>query len=262
MKVLSRRSLRTGALVAASLSLAACASAAHPRAGTVSTSRMGVVKGPGVVAPGVVQVEAGYSHAERDGRIRRAYGETLLRAGLGHDTELRATLPSYLRMVTPTARPEGMGDAALAVKHRLLPPAGWRPGLAITVGTTLPTGADAVGAGAAQPEGSVSAEWRLPARLALVALAAHRDAVLAGDRFGQNTLGVAGRAELSRRMGAQLEYARISSTRVGAADVGQVRATGALHLTPNLQLDGWLGRATQDGVPAETQLGFGITRRW
>jgi hypothetical protein len=262
MNVPSARSLRIGMLAAASLALVACATGGEPRAGVVNTSRMGVVKGPGVVAPGVLQVEAGYSQAERGERIRRAYGETLLRAGLGHDTELRATLPAYLRTTSPTGSPEGASDAALALKHRVRAPAGWRPGLALTLGTTLPTGAEAVGAGAAQPEAIASAEWRLPHATAVVVLAGHRHAVLAGDRFGQNTLGAAARTDFGRSVTGQLEYARISATRAGAADVGQLRGTLALRLTRDLQLDGWAGRATQDGAPAEAQFGVGFTRRW
>jgi hypothetical protein len=258
----ARRSMRTAAAVAAALTLAACATPAQPRAGAVSTSRMGVVKGPGVVAAGVLQVEAGYSQGQRVERTRRAFGETLLRVGLGRETELRATFPSYLRTVTPAATTEGMGDAAVALKHRFRQAGGWSPGISLTLGSTLPTGGGGVGAGAAQPEAVLAAEWPLPRRLALVGLAAHRQAVLGGDRFGQNTLGAAGRAELTRAVGAQLEYSRVSATRAGAADVDQVRATAAFRLTRDLQLDGWAGRVTQAGTPAETQFGFGFTRRW
>lgn len=254
------RPFRLAALAAASVLLAGCGATGRP--GAVSTSRMGVVKGPGVVAAGVLQVEAGYARGERDGRTRDVFGETLLRAGLGYDTELRATFPSYLRTATPAATTEGAGDAALALKHRFRAPAGWLPGISVTLGSTLPTGARAMGAGGAQPEGVLAAEWRLPRRLALVGIAAHREAVLQGDRFGQNTLGAAARAELTNAVGAQVEYTRISSTRAGAADAGQVRATAALRLTPDLQLDGWAGRVTQAGTPAETQLGLGFTRRW
>lgn len=86
--------------------------------------------------------------------------------------------------------------------------------------------------------------------------------MLADDRFGQNTLGAAARADLSQAVAAQLEYTHVSSTRAGSTDVGQVRATLALRLTRDLQLDGWAGRATQSGVPAETLFGLGVTRRW
>lgn len=252
-------SIRITLLAAALLLPAAAEAQTGP---PVSTSRMGVVKGPGVVAAGVLQVEAGYSQAHRDERIRRAFGETLLRVGLGRQTELRATFPSYLRTETPGTTAEGASDAALALKHRFRQPAGWLPGLSLTAGSTLPTGADDFSAGGAQPEAIAAAEWRLPHRVALVGTAGHREAVLAGDRFGQNTLGVASRVDLTQAMAAQLEYSRVSATRAGAVDAGQLRATAALRLTRDLQLDGWAGRTTQEGVPAETLFGFGFTRRW
>jgi hypothetical protein len=257
--------IRPGVAVLAvvALSLAACATGVHPRAGSVSTSRMGVVKGPGVVAAGVLQVEAGYSRGQRDERTRHVFGETLLRVGFGFNTELRATFPSYLRTTAPgVATTEGASDAALAVKHRFRQPAGWLPGISLTVGSTLPTGADAVSAGGAQPEAVAAAEWRLPHRLALVGLAAHREAVFQDDHFGQNTLGAAARADLTQAVGVQVEYSHVSSTRAGAVDAGQARASAALRLTRDLQLDGWVGRITQDGVPAETLFGVGFTRRW
>lgn len=251
---------RAAALLVAALCFSACATGRRP--GAVSTSRMGVVKGPGVVAAGVLQVEAGYTRAEREERTRHVIGETLLRAGLGRQTELRATLPSYLRTVTPATVLEGTGDAHLALKHRFRQAAGWMPGVSMTVGSTLPTGADAVSAGKAQPEVIVAAEWRLPRQLVVVGTAGHREAVLGEDRFGQNTLGAALRADLTRAVGAQVEYVRVMSTRAGATDVNQLRATAALRVTGDLQLDGWAGRASQAGVPAETQFGVGFTRRW
>jgi hypothetical protein len=254
------RPIRIAVALAAALSLAACAATARP--GAVNTSRMGVVKGTGIVAPGVVQLEAGYVHAERGERTRDVLGEALLRVGLGRDTELRATLPSYLHVETPAATTDEASDAHLAVKHRFRQPAGWLPGVSVVVGSTLPTGGHTVGAGEAQPEAVAAVEWRLPHKLWLVGTGGHRAAVFQGDRFGQNTLGVAGRAELTATVATQLEYSRVTATRAGAQALNQLRATAAYRLTRDLQLDGWVGRATQEGVPAETQLGLGFTRRW
>jgi hypothetical protein len=110
------------------------------------------------------------------------------------------------------------------------------PGVSPTGGTTLPTGEDAFSAGEAQPEAIAAAEWRLPRRLAVIGTA--------GDRFGQNTLGAAARGPVGT-VAAQVEYARVSSTGAGAKDVDQLRATAALRLTRDLQLDGWAGRVSQ-----------------
>lgn len=255
----TRRPLRIATLAALFLAASAAAQAGPA---PVATSRMGVVKGPGVVAPGVLQLEAGYLHGERGGRTRDAFGEALLRVGLGRQTELRATLPSYLRTRTPATTAQGLGDAHVALKHRFRQAAGWMPGVSLALGTTLPTGAEGVSAGRAQPEAIVAAEWRLPRRLALVGTAGHRQAVLGEDRFGQNTLGAAARADLSRALAAQVEYTHVMSTRAGATDAGQLRATAALRLTRDLQLDAWAARITQPGVADETLLGLGLTRRW
>jgi Putative MetA-pathway of phenol degradation len=254
------RHTRIATLLAVMLLASACA--ATQRAGVVNTSRMGVVKGPGVVAAGVLQLEAGYLRADRGERTRDIVGEPLLRVGLGRDTELRATFPSYLRTQTPTVESEGFGDAAIALKHRFRQSAGWMPGVSLTVGTTLPTGEDPFSAGEAQPEAIAAAEWRLPRRLAVVGTAGHRHAVAAGDRFGQSTLGAAARADLSGAVAAQVEYSYVTFTRAGAGDAGQLRATAAFRLTRNLQLDAWAGRIDQGGVPDETLFGLGFTRRW
>lgn len=251
--------LRALALVAGLLAAPAALTA---QGGGVSTSRMGAVKSPGVVAAGVVQVEAGVSQGDRDERTRRTFGEVLLRVGVGRDTELRAILPSYQRTVSPTDSVAGLGDAGVAVKHRFRRAAGWRPGLASTLTATLPTGATEVGAGALQPEASVAAEWRVLPRLSLLTQAGHREAVADDDRYGQNTLGAALRANLSQVLATQLEYANVSTTRAGATDRHQLRATLAARLTQDLQLDGWGGRVTQRGVAAEAQFGVGITSRW
>lgn len=256
----TRRPARIATLLLAALLVSACAATGRP--GVVNTSRMGVVKGPGVVAAGVLQLETGYLHADRDERTRHVIGEPLLRVGLGRETELRATFLPYLRTETPTAETEGFGDAGIALKHRFRQPAGWMPGVSLTVGTTLPTGEDAFTAGQAQPEAIAAAEWRLPRQLAVIGTVGHRQAIAAGDRFGQNTVGAAARADLSRVVAAQMEYTHVTSTREGAADAGQLRATAAFRLTRDLQLDGWAGRISQDGVPDETLFGLGFTRRW
>ena len=209
----------------------------------------------------MVQLEAGYSRARLDQRTRHAFGETLVRVGVGPRTELRAGLSPYLRTVTPAATVQGIGDASVGVKHRLRDAAGWAPAVALTVGTTLPTGARGVGAGAAQPEGALAAEWKLPHGLRALGMASYRNAIAAGDRYGLTTVAAGGRANLGSSAAAQVEYARVASTRAGAADVHHLRVGGALRLTPDLQLDGWAGRATSAGTH-ETLLGIGFACRW
>lgn len=245
----------------AALVLLAAGCATGPRAGVISTSRLGIAKAAGTVAPGVVQLEAGYSQAHRDERTQHSIGETLLRVGMGPRTEARIGISSYQRTETPAATVEGLADASVAVKHRLHDGAGWLPSLAVTAGTTLPTGADRVGASALQPEGSMAAEWTLPRGLRALLFAAHREGIAAGDRFGQNTVSAAGRVIVAPGMMGQLEFVRASSTREGATDVYQLRAGAAARLTPSLQLDVWGGRTSSSGRH-ERLFGVGFARRW
>ncbi|HEX8360363.1 MAG TPA: hypothetical protein VF613_09655, partial [Longimicrobium sp.] len=184
---MTRAGIRHAAAYAATL-LFAAGCAAGPRAGVISTSRLGIAKVAGTVAPGVVQLEAGYSHAHRDERTQHSIGETLLRVGVGPRTEARIGISSYQRTETPAATVEGLADASLALKHRLRNAAGWLPALAVTAGSTIPTGAERVSASGLQPEGSLAAEWVLPRGIRPLAFASHREGIAAGDRFGQNTV--------------------------------------------------------------------------
>lgn len=245
---------------AALLLLAAGCATARP-ATPAATSRPGIAKPAGTVAPGHFQLETGYSRAHQDGRTRHLIGETLVRAGVGPRTEVRAGWASYQRTVTDAATVEGAGDASLSVKHRFTTAAGWTPAFAITAGTTLPTGADRVSAGEAQPEGAVSAEWALPRGVRALGFVSHRSAIVADDRFGSTTAAVAGRVPLGARAFGHLEYVRTMVTREGAVDVDQLRAGAALRLTHDVLLDAFAGRAHAAG-PHEYIFGIGLTSRW
>lgn len=250
---------RRALLAAAPLLLAACATAPKPT--PISSSRLGIAKSTGTVTRGVVQLEAGYSRAHQEGRTRQTFGETLLRIGLGPRTEGRLGLSSYLRTATEDGTVEGRGDGSVGMKHRLRDAAGHLPGIAFTLGTSIPTGVGRVGAGALQPEAGLSTEWLLPAGFRGLAAGSYRNLVNDDDRFGQATIAAGARRNLFPRTVGQLEYAFTHATRDGAADVRQVRASAGVRITPDLQLDAWAARATSAGVP-ETQLGIGFARRW
>jgi hypothetical protein len=213
------------------------------------------------VVRGVVQLEAGYLRGHQDGRTRQNFGETLLRVGMGPRTEARIGVPSYQRTATPAATVEGLGDASLAVKHRLRDATHGLPAVGVVVGSTVPVGADRVSAGAFQPEAALLTEWKLPEGFRALGMASFRHAVAAGDRYGLTTLVGAARRGLGPRTVAQLDYAWATSTRAGASDVHQLRAGAAVRLTPSLQLDAWAGRASTAGVH-EHLFGLGFAQRW
>src|SRR5215213_8117184 len=195
----TRSSLRATTLATLALIAAGCATAtagAPTTSPPIATSRLGMAKGTGTVPTGMVQLEAGYSRARLDQRTRHAIGESLIRVGLGPRTEARASLSSYMRTVTPTGTVQGMGDASFSLKHRLRDSDGWIPSVAVTAGSTLPTGKDGIGAGAFQPEAGTSLEWKLPHGLRAIGMASWRDAIASGDRYGVTTLVAAGRTNI------------------------------------------------------------------
>jgi len=253
------RPVRHAAMAALPL-LAACATA-HPNTAPIASSRLGIAKATGTVAPGRVQLEAGYSRGQQDGRTRQSFGETLVRIGVGPHTEGRISLSSYQRTVTPAATVQGMGDASVSVKHKLRDAAHGLPAVAILVGTTVPTGAAKMSAGEPQPEAALMTEWRLPAGFRALAMGSFRDAVAAGDRYGLTTVAAGARRNVCDHVTAQLEYAQVHSTRAGAFDTRHLRAGAMLRLTPTLQLDAWAGRATTHGVH-EQLFGVGFAQRW
>jgi len=241
--------------------LAGACATARPAAAPIASSRLGIAKPTGTVAPGRVQLEAGYSRGHQDGRTREFFGETLVRVGVGPRTEGRVSLSSYQRSVTPGATVTGLGDASVSVKHRLRDAGHGLPAVAILVGTTVPTGAEKMSAGEPQPEGALMTEWKLPAGFKALGMASFRDAVAAGDRYGLTTLAAGARRNLCDHVTGQLEYAQVHSTRAGAADVRHLRAGAMLRITPTLQLDAWAGRASTAGVH-EHLFGLGFARRW
>jgi len=247
--------------VALPLLLAGACATARPASAPIASSRLGIAKATGTVAPGRVQLEAGYSRGHQDGRTRELFGETLVRVGVGPRTEGRIGLSSYQRTVTPAATVTGLGDASVSVKHRLRDAAHGLPAVAVLLGTTVPTGAEKVSAGELQPEGALMTEWRLPAGFRALGTASFRDAVAAGDRYGLTTLAAGARRSLGDHVTGQLEYAQVRSTRAGAADAHHLRAGAMLRITPTLQLDAWAGRATTRGVH-EHLFGLGFARRW
>ncbi|HEX8831236.1 MAG TPA: hypothetical protein VF705_08735, partial [Longimicrobium sp.] len=179
----------------------------------------------------------------------------------GRETELRLGIPSYQRTVTPALTTAGVADASVALKHRLRTARGLLPALAATAGATLPTGEKEVSSGAVQPEAALAAEWTLAPKLRGAAFLAHRSSVLQDDRFGVTTAALAGRVDLGRGALFQLDAARAHSTRAGGTGTTRGRATFALRITNDLQLDAWGERASTSGA-AEHLVGLGLARRW
>ncbi len=163
--------------------------AAHDGSGAFATW------GAESLAPGALQIGVAFDHA-RDPVVLQAGGDlvvpivsrsTTVEAGVFYGLplglEAGISVPTALREVPNPlgldgeggVASNGMGDARAEVKWRALSPRGAVPGLAISAGSTLPTGDGRawLGAGVAQPSVTLIVEERLGA-LRVLANAGYR----------------------------------------------------------------------------------------
>lgn len=112
------------------------------------TDRPDQTESTATVPPGYVQIETGFTHAQRrqgiDAESDSAL-ETLLRAGLMRDLELRLGMAGYTWAQEDTpdgvARTSGWGDTEMGFKLRLWDERGALPDAALLAGVSLPSGA-------------------------------------------------------------------------------------------------------------------------
>jgi hypothetical protein len=129
---------------AACLAIAWVATEVHADSAVViNTDRPAVTESSVVVPAGGLQIETGLTATDVSGQSVVDAPEAYLRYGLSEKTELRLTLPDYVRdgSAAPTA-PSGFGDAAVGFKEQLGPVHGFD--VAVIASVSLPTGAQAV----------------------------------------------------------------------------------------------------------------------
>nr|MCU0619733.1 methyl-accepting chemotaxis protein [Gemmatimonadaceae bacterium] len=174
-----------------------------------------------VTGKGVTIVEFAMRQTEARTTTRQDLGHVVLRHGVASRVELRAVVKPFSRVETPTTTQDGFNGVEVGTRIQLIKQArGYFnpiPRLALTVGTTIPTGADRAPAPTiALPSAGLATNWRLgPA-----------DVLLGGATLGT------------------------------AAVRGARRGTGAgflthfHHFTPDLMLStDWLWRTQPDGQP-------------
>jgi hypothetical protein len=245
---------------------AACAHLRGP-AGPVMPDRPGFSDMPDVLPAGAVQVESGFT-TDRDGATTyRTAGEALVRVGTGSGLELRMFGNSYaVRTVAGSGTLSGIEDSKIGVKVRLIerPDSahGAVPTLAFLFATSLPTGAHGIGAGAAQPEAKLAANWPTSGPFSF---AANLGAASVFDGAAWGTQGSAvGSAsfDITEGLSLFLEGMRQFDVRGTAAAADYVDGGVTVLLGDRLQLDAHIGRGVSAGVRGERAVGFGIARRF
>ncbi|MFP5391177.1 MAG: transporter [Gammaproteobacteria bacterium] len=136
----------------------------------INSERPDFVNSAEVLKARQFQLEGGiYAERRRDGARRERNSSTpvLLRAGLGHDTELQLESEGYLREHADGERSTGWADATLGLVHRVRDQDGAVPALAVQLQAELPTGSRAFRNHGVLPTLSVPLQWDLAGGLGL-----------------------------------------------------------------------------------------------
>jgi hypothetical protein len=225
------------------------------------TDRPDFTESASAVAPGQIQLEAGYTFTHSDDTDEHTLGEVLLRVGLWNRVEGRIGVNSIAWVDSPSGDDAGLEDPSLGLKVVLAEAWGRWPAIAILVGSTVPVGDDDVAEDAWQPGVTGAFAWDLSERLGLGANVGYTYASEAGERFDQGSATVALGVGLTERTGAYVEAFTIFPAGEEAGDDVTLNG-GITYLVSNdFQLDARIGVGLADDAP-DVFVGFGVARRW
>lgn len=220
------------------------------------TDRPDFTESAAVVGPGRVQIEGGYTFTRAGDVDAHALGEILVRIGLGEILELRLAPNSYV-WIDGAEELEGLEDPGLGLKW-LIAESG-ASAAALLLGTSVPTGADELGADGWQPEATIALAHDF-ARASLGANLGWGWEEAGGERLHTALASVALGVPLGARGGAFVEVYGLAAEGAGGeeayADAGLTRL-----LSPDFQLDARVG-AGLNGAAADWFVGVGAARRW
>ena len=241
------------------LALAAPAVAQEP----LVTDRPDFTESAVTVAPGRVQLEAGYTFA-REGAVRQhTVGEVLLRIGALPFAELRLGVPSWVVLEGPGQSVSGLDDSFVGAKVAL---AGGRAGgavpeVAVLAGTSLPTGAERIAGDAAEPEVTLALAWSAGERLGVGVNLNHAWREGSSGDFGEASWSGALGLGATDRLGLFAEYFGFRPESGFGGDTHFLNGGLTWALGPDAQLDGRIGSRLGD-FGNDWFAGIGVSRRW
>lgn len=212
------------------------------------------------VAPGRVQVEAGYTYTRSGGTRVHDVGEGLVRVGLLPGTELRVGVESFAVVDPPgPGSVSGVRDPSLGAKLALPEPETPAvPKAALLVGTTLPVGSDGLGAEGLRPGATLALGWDPADRLGLGANAGYTREKDGGRRVHEVSASGAVSWQLTPSAGVFAEY--FGLYRDVGRDENFLSGGATLALGADLQLDARAGMGL-DGPDPDYFLGAGVVIR-
>jgi hypothetical protein len=269
---ISRRA-RTVALGAALTTLmlaAACRAQITPpvpgvRAEPLVTDRPDFTESALTIPPGLLQAELGFTTVRTQGDREDAFGEVLLRIGMGRKTEVRLGLPSYLSTRVTDGNTSGLSDASLGMKWNLAR-AGDGYGLrqfdlGVIVQTTLPTGDRNYRENTLQPGVKFLAASALTEKIAVSSNLNYDYLSEGGERFGQFASSLSFGFGLTDKVGVYTEYFGFYPTGKSRSDSHFLNAGTTYLVNNDLQLDARIGKGF-NGIGNDYFIGLGASRRF
>lgn len=228
------------------------------------TDRPDFTESPQVVPRGRVQVEGGLTYS-REGAARSIEtGELLVRVPVANKVEVRVGVPSYASQ-RDGGRSSGLDDAFLGAKFALSPgnPERKKPALGLLIGTSLPTGARAIGENAYQAEAILSASWELSPKLAFNSNVGYARLSDGGTRFDQLRGSISLGFSLNEKWGAFAEVFGLSKADATGKSAKYVDGGVTYLINNDFQLDARLGLGLNNKVGgADYFAGVGASRRF
>jgi hypothetical protein len=211
----------------------------------ISPDRPDFTNGPGMMAPGHLQVETGYTFTRGGSEKSSTLGELLLRYAFDDRWEAQLGVGSYEWLdsgVPGERRISGFQDPFVGAKVRLNDPeaehrAPGVPALALLLQTTLPVGNRRLTADAWQPQVSLALEWELTRDLSLASNLGCAYLTDSGDRFTQCFASLSAGLQVDDQVGAFFEGYAFNRESAGGSATGYLD-TGLTYLvSKDLQLD-------------------------
>lgn len=233
--------------------------------GPLVTDRPDFTESVVTVSRGHLQLEGGYTFS-REGDVRgHGLGELLLRVGILRWAELRLGLNSYALRKGGDGTRAGFENASLGAKFRLIQASPrfnpLRPGVALLVGTTIPTGSGIFGEDAARPEAKLALSWGITERVALGSNLNFALLRTEGETFRQFSGSVSLGLGLAERIGGYLEFFGFRHDSPKAPDLDFLNGGFTLLATDDLQFDVRAGFGFNDPGP-DYFFGVGFAGRW
>ncbi len=219
------------------------------------------------VAPGVVQLELGYTLTRGGAVNTHTLGEVLLRIGIVPRAELRVGLNSFAWDDDPLGDNTGLEDASVGLKVELANGGGalgfdlLKPRVALLLSTTIPTGGAAFGEEDLRPGAVLALSWDVSERVGLGANANVAAASEAGDRYGQFSGAVSVGVSLTERVGAYGEYFMFAPSGPGDDATGFLNGGFTFLVSNDFQFDARAGIGLY-GTDTDLFVGAGLARRF